>query len=252
MSLERQIILITGGSRGIGRAIALRLAREQPEHVAICYCLNHAAARQTVADLQALGVSASAVATDVGKSDLIYQMFEQIEHRFGRLDIFISNAARTSFQRTMELNERNWQKILDLNARSFLLGAQCAARLMRANGGGRIIGISSLGSRFYTPGYAALGAAKAMMENLVRYLAFELAPWGINTNAVCGGFIDTESMRLAPDYREITEYIRNRTPVKRLGRPEDLAGVVALLCSPDSDWIRGQTLVVDGGFSLSL
>jgi NAD(P)-dependent dehydrogenase (short-subunit alcohol dehydrogenase family) len=90
------------------------------------------------------------------------------------------------------------------------------------------------------------------MESLTRYLAVELAPLGINVNVVCGGFVDTPTMRLAPDYRQLSEYIVARTPVKRLGRPEDLAGVVALLCSPDADWIRGQTLVADGGFSLGL
>jgi enoyl-[acyl-carrier protein] reductase III len=250
MPLDNQVILITGGSRGIGRAIALRLARERPKHVVIGYCMNHQAARRTVADLDAMGVSASAISTDVGKSELVRDMIGQVRDTFGRLDVFISNAARTTFRPAQTLALRDWHRVMDMNGGAFLLGSQLAAELMRDNGGGRIIGISSLGSRYSVPGYAALGAAKSVMETLTRYLAVELAPWGINVNVVCGGFVDTESMRLSSDYRRLTEYVSARTPVKRLGRPEDLAGVVAFLCSPDSDWIRGQTLIADGGFSL--
>lgn len=252
MALTDQVILVTGGSRGIGRAIALRLAREDPAQIVIGYCLNHQAARQTVAEIEALGVRASAIAADVGRSELLQQLFGQVRQRCGRLDIFVSNAARTSFRPAMELDPRSWERIMDLNARAFLLGAQLAAPIMRENGGGRIIGISSLGSRFSAPGYAGLGAAKAAIESLTRYLAVELADWGINVNVVCGGLVDTPTMRLAPDYQRLTDYVLARTPARRLGRPEDLAGVVALLCSPESDWIRGQTLIADGGFSLSL
>jgi enoyl-[acyl-carrier protein] reductase III len=250
MSLEGQVILITGGSRGIGRAIALRLAREQPGHIVIGYCLNHEAARETVVDINALGVSASAVNVEVSQNELLSEMFEDIHKRFGRLDVFVSNAARTAFRPAIELNIRNWQRIMDINARAFLLGSQMAGKIMRENGGGRIIGISSLGSQFYVPNYSGLGVAKAAMEALARYLAVELAPWGINVNIVCGGFIDTPTMHLAPNYNAMTDYIREHTPEKRLGQPEDLAGVVSFLCTPDSDWIRGQTLIADGGFSL--
>jgi enoyl-[acyl-carrier protein] reductase III len=250
MSLEGQIILITGGSRGIGRAIALRLARERPEHIVIGYCLNHEAARQTVADINALDIPASAVSVEVSQNELLSEMFADIHKRFGRLDVFVSNAARTAFRPATELNIRNWQRIMDINARAFLLGSQMAGEIMRTNGGGRIIGISSLGSKFYVPNYSGLGVAKAAMEALARYLAVELAPWRINVNIVCGGFIDTPTMHMAPNYKEMVEYIQDHTPEKRLGQPEDLAGVVSFLCTPDSDWIRGQTLIVDGGFSL--
>jgi enoyl-[acyl-carrier protein] reductase III len=248
--LAGQVVLITGGSRGIGRAIALRLARERPGHIVVGYCSNYSAARETVKEIEALGVAASMISADVGREEMLAAMFAEVGERLGRLDIFISNAARTTFRPVMALNARNWQKVMDMNGRAFLLGSQLAAGLMRQSGGGRIIGISSLGSRFYVPDYAALGAAKAVMENLARYLAVELAPDGINVNVVCGGFVDTPSMRLAPDYKKLVAHLEERTPVRRLARPEDLAGIVAFLCSADSDWIRGQTIVADGGFSL--
>ncbi len=251
MTLQDQVVLITGGSRGIGRAIALRLARERPAHIVVGYCMDYTSARQTVTEIEAAGASASMVALDVGRDDLLRGLFDHVRDKFNRLDIFISNAARTTFRPIMELNSRNWQKIMDMNARAFLLGAQMAAKLMQ-HGGGRIIGISSLGSRFYVPDYAGLGAAKAVMETLARYLAVELAPWNINVNVVCAGFVDTASMRLARDYDQMVGHVIAHTPAGRLATPEDVAGVVAFLCSKESDWIRGQTLVADGGYSLVL
>ena len=153
---------------------------------------------------------------------------------------------------TMALTSHTWQKVMDINGRAFLLGAQMAAELMHQNDGGRIIGLSSLGSQFYLPDYAALGAAKAVMETLARYLAVELAPWNVNVNVVSGGFVDTASMRMAPNFDQIVTDVVARTPAGRVATPEDLAGIVAFLCSPESDWIRGQTLVADGGYSLVL
>jgi enoyl-[acyl-carrier protein] reductase III len=252
MSLNDQVVLITGGTRGIGKAISLRLAREKPAHILVGYCMDHQSARATVSELEAMGVSASMYALDVGKAELLSELFVHVKSKLGRLDIFISNAARTTFRPAMELNARNWQHIMDINARAFLLGSQMAAELMCAGGGGRIIGISSLGASFYLPDYAGLGAAKAAMEALARYLAVELAPMNINVNVVSGGFVDTDSMRLSPDYKKLVDYVATHTPSKRIAKPEDLAGIVAFLCSPESDWIRGQTIVADGGFSLVL
>lgn len=250
MTLTNKIILITGGTRGIGRAIALRLAQEQPEHLILSYCMNHEAARNTAADIEKMGVPVSTISTELSKEKFIQELFEKVEKRCGRLDIFISNAARTAFRPVMELNARNWQRIMDINARAFLLGSQLAAKLMNKEKGGKIIGISSLGSQKYATGYSGLGAAKAALESLARYLAVELAPMNINVNVVSGGFIDTESMRLLPGYEKLKEYIISRTPAGRIGQPGDMAGVVAFLCSPEGDWIRGQILIADGGFSL--
>jgi enoyl-[acyl-carrier protein] reductase III len=247
---SERVVLITGGTRGIGRAIALRLARERPMHIRLVYRANHCAAQETVEELKSLGVAASSVACDVSDEAMQQEVFASVERDLGRLDVFIANAARTSFKPALSLDTRNWRRTMQLNAEGFLVGVQLAAGLMRSRGG-RIVGLSSLGSRYYIPNYAALGAAKAAIENLARYLAVELAPDNINVNVVCGGFIDTESIKVIPDYEAATAAILAQTPAARLGQPEDLAGIVAFLCSEESDWIRGQTIVADGGISLS-
>jgi enoyl-[acyl-carrier protein] reductase III len=246
-----RVVLITGGTRGIGRAIALRFAQERPRHIRLVYCLNHDAARKTVEEIRRMGVDASTVVCDVGDEQMQRAMFQELDRDLGRLDVFVANAARTAFRSAAELDTRSWRRTMQLNAEAFLVGSQLAAAIMRRNGGGHIIGLSSLGSRYYTPKYASLGAAKAAIENLARYLAVELAPDRINVNVVCGGFIDTESMKMIPDYTALTDLIVARTPAGRLGQPQDLAGIVAFLCSVDAGWIRGQTLIADGGASLS-
>jgi enoyl-[acyl-carrier protein] reductase III len=252
VSLDGQVVLITGAGRGIGRGIALRLAREKPAHIVVGYAVDHVAACGTAAEIEASGVPATVASVDVGDERRLRELFDRVGTDLGRLDVFVSNAARTTFRPARELSLRSWQKVMDINARAFLLGSQLAADLMVPAGGGRIVGVSSLGSRYALPDYAALGVAKAALEALARYLAVELAPVGINVNVVCGGFVDTPSMRLAADYPAMAEHVAARTPAGRVGRPEDLAGIVAFLCSPESDWIRGQTLVADGGFSLVL
>jgi enoyl-[acyl-carrier protein] reductase III len=246
------VVLVTGGTRGIGRAISLRLAKQRPKHIRLVYCMNHEAARNTLEEIQALGVSASLAICDVSDAQMQNEMFGRLREEWGRVDVFIANAARTTFRSAVEMDLRSWRRTMQLNADAFLTGSQLAAEIMRAHGGGRIVGLSSLGSRFYTPSYAALGAAKAVIENLARYLAVELAPFQINVNVVCGGFIDTDSMKMIPRYQDLTQAIVARTPAGRLGQPDDMAGVVAFLCSSDADWVRGQTIIADGGFSLSL
>ena len=247
-----RVILVTGGTRGIGRAIAVRLAKERPRHIRLAYCMNHEAAHDTLSAIEAMGVSASLAVCEVSDAEMQKEMFARLREEWGRLDIFVANAARTAFRSALDIDLRSFRRTMQINAEAFLTGAQLAAAIMRTHGGGRIIGLSSLGSRFYTPNYAALGAAKAAIENLARYLAVELAPFQISVNMVCGGFIDTDSMRMIPDYKELTETIAARTPAGRIGHPDDLAGVVAFLCGSEADWVRGQTIVADGGFSLSL
>ncbi|MGH9607187.1 MAG: SDR family oxidoreductase [Terracidiphilus sp.] len=241
---------ITGGSRGIGRATALRLTAHRPAHIAIGYVLDHDAARNTVSEIQQLGVPASAHCADVSDEAAFRDVFRKLEDRHGRLDLLISAAARASFGPLMEVSPRSWQRVMDLNARAFLLGAQLAAPLMVD--GGRILGISSLGGRACLEDYGLLGVAKAAIESLTRYLAVELSGRSIRVNSVCGGFVDTDSTRMLPEFDQVASVIATRTPAARVGRPEDIAAVLAFLCSSDSDWITGQTIVADGGLSLRL
>lgn len=248
MWLEGRVALITGGSRGIGRATALRLASLRPAHIAIGYVLDHSAAQGTVVQLQHLGISASAHCADVSDEAAFREVFARLQSHHGRLDLLISAAARTSFSSLMEVTPRSWQRVMDLNARAFLLGAQCAAPLMID--GGRILGVSSLGGRGYLPQYGLLGTAKAAIESLTRYLAVELADRNIRVNSVCGGFVDTDSTRMLPEFDEVSGAVADKTPARRVGTPEDIAAVLTLLCSSDSDWITGQTIVADGGLSL--
>jgi enoyl-[acyl-carrier protein] reductase III len=248
MWLKDRVVFITGGTRGIGRATALRFAAERPAHITLGYALDHDAARSTVAELQALGVDASAVCADVGQEDELRRAFAQIAERHARLDVFVSNAARASFGPLLDLTPRTWQRILDLNARAFLLGAQLAAALMPK--GGRIIALSSLGSRQCIPGYGALGSSKALIESLVRYLAVEFATRGIHVNCVCGGLVVTDGTRMLPDFSETAAHVAARTPAGRVAEPDDIAGAVTMLCSADANWICGQTIVADGGYSL--
>ena len=152
----------------------------------------------------------------------------------------------------MEQKPKGWDWTMNINARSVLFCSQRAVPLMKERGGGHIVSISSPGSFRVMPEYVVVGASKAAMEALTRYLAVELAPMNINVNVVSGGFVDTDSMRLSPDYKKLVDYVASHTPSKRIAQPEDLAGIVAFLCSPESDWIRGQTIVADGGFSLVL
>jgi enoyl-[acyl-carrier protein] reductase III len=248
MWLRDRVVLITGGSRGIGRATALRMAEEKPAHIAVVYALDHEAAQTTVEALERAGVGASAICADVGQEEELRRVFSMMAERHTRIDVFISNAARASFGPLLEVSTRTWQKVGDLNTRAFLLGVQLAAKLMPD--GGRIIALSSLGSSFCLPHYGALGTAKAAMEALVRYLAVELAPRDIKVNAVCAGFVDTDSTRLLEGFKEVAADVAARTPAGRIAQPEDIAGVVMLLCRSDADWVRGQTIVADGGYSL--
>ncbi|MGH7197777.1 MAG: SDR family oxidoreductase, partial [Candidatus Omnitrophota bacterium] len=144
----------------------------------------------------------------------------------------------------------DWDISLDVNAKALLLLAQSALPLMK-QAGGKIVAISSLGAHHFTPNYGAIGISKAALENLVRYLAVELAPLKIHVNAVSGGLVDTDSLKMFPNLDAMKKEFLQRTPGGRLGKPEDLADVVSFLLSPQSDWIYGQTLTADGGYSLS-
>lgn len=245
-SFRGKVALVTGGSRGIGRAIALELARRGAD-VAFNYLRNHQAAAETQRDIEALGVRCLRVRAHLGDSARIRELFAQVEQAFGRLDILVNNAASGVQRAAADLEEKHWDWTMNINARAPWLCAMEAARLMRD--GGSIVNITSLGSQRVLPYYFSVGTSKAALEAITRYLAVELAPKGIVVNAVSGGYVETGALEHFPNRQEmLAEGARN--PAGRMLTPEDIAAVVAFLCSDDARMVRGQVIVVDGGLSL--
>ncbi|MBN2356001.1 enoyl-[acyl-carrier-protein] reductase FabL [candidate division KSB1 bacterium] len=247
-NLKGKVALVTGGSRGIGRAIAVRLA-EAGADVAINYLRHRAAAEETVKLIEAKGARALAIRANVGEPDNIPRMIDEIKNQFGRLDILVSNAASGVLKPAMELNEKHWHWTMDINAGTLLPLSQHAVPLMGQDGG-YIIAVSSLGSIRAIPNYAAVGASKAALESLVRHLALELAPYKVSVNAVSAGVVDTDALKHFPNRDEMLTAAREKTPTGRLTTPDDVADAVLFLCSSLAKQIQGQTIVVDGGYSI--
>lgn len=246
----KKVALITGSSRGIGRALAVALA-EQGASIVVNYNRNEVLAAEVCAEVESLGGRAFSVQANMEETGDIDRLFEAARNEFGRLDFFVSNAAASSFKKIDDLKAHNLDRSYALNVRAFVLGAQRAVRLMRS--GGRIVVLSSYGSMRAYPTYANLGSNKAAIEAWVRYMAVEFAPRGINVNAVNGGLIDTESCAYfydnVPGMASI-EGVLEKIPKRRMGTPREVADAVAFLLAPESEYVTGQTLCVDGGLSV--
>jgi enoyl-[acyl-carrier protein] reductase III len=242
--LDGRVALVTGGGRGIGRAIATDLAG-RGANLVIAYLRNRAAAEEVCALAEDHAVKAVAVRANVGDEAHMDALFDRVAETFGRLDVFVSNAATGVIRGVDDLDARAWAWTMDANARAFFLGAKRAAPLM--HDGGTIVALSSQGSTRVLPGYMVVGASKAALETLARYLAAELGPRGIRVNVVSPGVVDTDALRHFPARDEMLETARGRTPLGRLTTPEDVAEVVGFLTSERSAMVTGHTLVVDGG-----
>jgi enoyl-[acyl-carrier protein] reductase III len=240
-------IVVTGGGRGIGRAIALRFA-EAGARVFVNFFVNREAAEKTARDVEMAGGHAHILQADMKEPAHIKRMFGEIGEIAGRVDVLVNNAASGVLKEALGLSAKHWDWVMATNARPFLLSAQAAAWLIGA--GGRIIGLSSMGSGRVIPGYAAVGASKAAAEAITRYLAVELAPRGITVNTVCAGAIETDIWRLIPDGERLLDAARQRTPAGGLVTAEAVADVVYFLASPAAQSIQGQIIVADGGYSL--
>jgi NAD(P)-dependent dehydrogenase (short-subunit alcohol dehydrogenase family) len=247
--LSGRTALVTGSSRGIGRAIALKLG-ELGADVAVNYVTREIDAQQVVDRLHGLGRRAFAMRADVSKLDQLGGMFDRISAEWGALDIYVNNAIDVaSFGPIARLRPDAWRHTIDSHVTTFLIGSQRAAKLM-AGRAGSIVALSSLGSRGYIPGYAPVGVGKAAIEALTRYLAVELGPAGIRVNTVSAGPIDTDALRQFSTYEQMKDASTRLAPGRRMGQPDDVADVVAFLCTEGARWIYGQTLIVDGGLSL--
>ncbi|MBI2845193.1 MAG: enoyl-[acyl-carrier-protein] reductase FabL [Chloroflexi bacterium] len=248
MDLKGKVALVTGGSRGIGRAIALKLA-SQGADIVINFLRKKSAAEATAQEIQHLGVQTHLVKANVGEEEDIKRLFQEIKEVFEHLDIFVSNAASGVAKPITELGAREWEWTLGINARGFFLGAKEAAKLMEGRPG-RIIALTSLGSQRVLPEYSMVGVSKAAVEALTRYLAVELAPQGILVNAVSPGVVDTDALNFFPSKDSLISLSKKYTPTGRMVTPEDVANVVAFLCSEEASMICGQVIVIDGGISL--
>jgi enoyl-[acyl-carrier protein] reductase III len=251
MSFEGQVALVTGSSRGIGEAIALELARRGAD-IIITYVRKGSAAEETVAAIEELGRRAHAVQVDLRDLDQIDALFREAEETFGGIDILVNNAASGYIRPIMQQRPKGWDWTMNINARAVLFTSQHAAKIMERRGGGKIVNLSSIGSIRVMPEYVVIGVSKAALEALTRYLAFELAPLNIVVNAVSGGLIDTDALQFFPDRDKMLNVGRERTPAGRLVTPQDMANVVAFLCTEDASMIRGQTIIVDGGYTLAV
>ncbi len=234
-------VFVTGGSRGIGRAIALRFARDGAQRVAIGYLRNDSAAEETAEELRTLGAEVTLVRGNVTSQRVLDEVAA-----LGALDVLVHNAATGVIRPALETEDKHWDWTMNANARALLQLARVAVPSMPD--GSSIVALSSLGAQRVLDNYVLVGTSKAALESLVRYLGVELAP-RIRVNAVSGGVVETGALEHFPNREEMLR-AGAANPVGRLVSPDDIAGAVAFLCSKDADMIRGQTIVVDGGFSL--
>jgi len=247
-TLSDKIALVTGGTRGIGRGIALKLAKAGCS-VAVVYHNSHEEAEAVCNEIKGMGRKAHAIQADVSDPELVAEVFDTLRKEFGRLDIVVSNAATGVLRPALELTLKHWRRCMETNALALNLLAQQAVPLM--NSGGRIIALSSLGAWRAIPEYAFIGASKAALESLVRSLAQELGQRGIRVNAVSAGVVDTDALKYFPNRDQLLAEFARRTPAGPTLTVEDVANAVYLLCLPEAGMITGHTLVVDGGYCIS-
>ena len=246
--LQGKVALVTGAARGIGRAIAQKLAHAGAD-VVVNYYNSADEAEALCGEIRALGRRALAVQASVGVPDSVDELFEAIGKSFDRLDIVVSNAASGVLKPTLDMGMKHWRWCMETNALAINLLAQRAVPLMKD--GGRIIAMSSLGAQRSMPNYGFIGASKAALEALVRALAQELGPRGIRVNTVSAGVVDTDALAYFPNRDEVLADFDRRNPVQVKLTPAAVADAVYLLCLPEAAMINGHTLVVDGGFAIS-
>jgi 7-alpha-hydroxysteroid dehydrogenase len=251
--MQGKTLFVSGGTRGIGKAIVYAFA-EKGCNVAFTYNANDAVANAIIADVEAkYSVKVRAYALNILEPEQYKDVYKLFDEDFDRLDYFISNAIISGravvggFGPFMRLKPKGLNNIYIATVDAFVVGAQEAAKRMEKVGGGSIISMSSTGNLIYTPNYAGHGTNKAAVETMVRYAAAELGHMGIRVNAVSGGPIDTDALKAFPNYEEVKSEVVRRSPLSRMGEPEDITGACLFLCSDAAGWLTGQTIVVDGG-----
>jgi enoyl-[acyl-carrier protein] reductase III len=236
-------VLVTGGSRGIGKAIALRFAELGASRVAIGYLRNDQAAEEAAGELRSAGAEPVLLRGNVSSERMLGEVAEA-----GPWNVVVHSAATGVIRAALETEDKHWDWTLNANAKALLSLSRAAAPTMPARSS--IVAISSLGSIRVLENYVLVGTSKAALEALVRYLAVELAQREIRVNAVSAGVVETGALDHFPNREQMIEMAQTRTPAGRMVEPNDVADAVAFLCSPGAEMIRGQTLIVDGGYSL--
>jgi NAD(P)-dependent dehydrogenase (short-subunit alcohol dehydrogenase family)/3-oxoacyl-(acyl-carrier-protein) synthase len=249
--LAGRLALVTGGGRGVGKAIALSLAR-RGAHVLINCFHSYDQAKRTQAELTALGARADVIRSSIAKEDQVTRMFAEIEKRYGYLDILVNNAAAGWFGPVKEIGSQHFARALDANLLGSFWCARHAAPLMSRRGGGTIVNVSSVGAGMVPDNYLVVGTSKAAVEALTRHLAVEYAPLGVRVNTASCSLIQGETAQLFPRADEMQRVTVEATPLGRLASAEDLTGVVAFLTSDLSRFVTGQVILADGGLGLGI
>ena len=251
IDLSAKVALVTGGSRGIGRACALRLA-EAGADVIVNYVTSRGSAEEVAGQIQSLGRRAAVVKADVGEQEDIAAMIDFVRDSFGALDIIVSNAATGGFRPLLATNARHFEAAMNTNARALIFLIQAAMPLLdRSTGRAKVIALSSPGSWMALPLYGLIGGTKAALESLIRHFALEIGSQGVNLNIIQAGLVETDSFAQMPAREQILARRRAKSMVgDRELTARDVADAVLYLASPLSDMVQGHTLVVDGGSSI--
>jgi 3-oxoacyl-[acyl-carrier protein] reductase len=243
MELKGQVALVTGGARGIGKSIAEKLAGRGVDVVVADIAVE--TARETVGELQALGVKAVGVGMDVSDSGSVSKVMAEVAAEMGRLDILVNNAGITKDALLLRMKEEDWDAVLNINLKSVFLCSKEAVKVMAKQRYGRIVNIASVVAFMGNPGQANYGASKAGIVGLTKTVAKEYAARGITANAVAPGFIQTAMTEALPD--NVREEMMGAIPLARFGSTDDVANAVVFLASPEASYITGQVLHVNGG-----
>ena len=251
--MQGKTLFVSGGTRGIGKAMVYAFAQKGCD-VAFTYASNEEIANKIIADIEVkYNIKARAYKLNILEPETYKDVYKLFDEDFDRLDFFISNAIISGravvggFGPFMRLKPKGLNNIYTATVDAFVVGSQEAAKRMKKTGGGSIISMSSTGNLVYTPNYAGHGTNKAAVEAMVRYAAAELGEKKIRVNAVSGGPIDTDALKAFPNYEEVKAEVVNRSPLNRMGDVTDLTGACLFLCSQESSWLTGQTIIIDGG-----